>query len=71
MRVLQVPVVLGVVACLWEKPVRDDKGKREDVGVAWLEHARGWVVVNWLAKFKEGLVGAALAGDGGAFDCCA
>lgn len=70
MRVLQVAVVLGVVACLREEAVRDDEGKWEDVGVAWLEDARRWVVIDWLAEFEEGLVSAALARDGSAFDCC-
>lgn len=70
---LQVVMVLTVAAGLGEEALGDDEGEGEDIGVVWLEGARGGIGLggDGLAEFEEGLVGAALAGDGGSFDGCA
>lgn len=66
----EMAIVLLVAASLWQQTIGNDKGKGELIGAAGLENARRGIVLDGLAQFEEGLVGAALAGDGGSFDGC-
>ena len=66
----EMAIVFLVTASLRQQTIRNDKGKGELIGVAGLENARRGIAFDGLAQFEEGLVGAALAGDGRSFDGC-